>query len=152
MITAKEYIEHKKLLSKIRYIGKTYGVSKSVVEKLEKAMADSAAIDVMEVRHSEWTPIPVNGVLEFRCGNIDCARHIPFGCEPSDMHYCPYCGSKMDGDWKLYTEYRGGKPFAYRYGEPWVAMQLAMEGGYKTPEKAKQAWFEYLERERERDE
>ena len=50
-------------------------------------------------------------------------------------------------NWQLYTEYRGDKPVAYRYGEPWVAMQLAMEGGYKTPEKAKLAWLEYLETE-----
>ena len=40
----------------------------------------------------------------------------------------------------LFTEYRDGKPYAYRYGEDWVAMQLAMEGGYPTPEEAIAAW------------
>ncbi len=44
----------------------------------------------------------------------------------------------------LYVEYCGDKPIAYRYGEPWVAQQLLMEGGYKTPEEAKEKWFEYL--------
>ena len=44
-------------------------------------------------------------------------------------------------DWQLYTEYRGDKPYAYRYGPEWVAMQLYMEGGYKTPEEAKLAWL-----------
>lgn len=50
---------------------------------------------------------------------------------------------------KLYTMCRDGKPVAYRYGEPWVAMQLAMEGGYKTSEEAEKAWFEYNERQKE---
>lgn len=49
---------------------------------------------------------------------------------------------------ELYTEYRDGKPHAYRYGEEWVAMQLAMEGGYPTPEEAIAAW----EREEKRRE
>ena len=48
--------------------------------------------------------------------------------------------------YQLYTEYRGGKPVAYRYGEPWVAEQLLVEGGYSTPEEAKAVWFEYLEK------
>ena len=50
-------------------------------------------------------------------------------------------------NWQLYTEYRDGKPVAYRYGEPWVAMQLYVEGGYKTPEEAKAAWVDYLVKE-----
>ena len=41
---------------------------------------------------------------------------------------------------QLYTLYRGDKPVAYRYGEEWRAMQLAMEGGYKTPITAWLAW------------
>lgn len=40
----------------------------------------------------------------------------------------------------LYTLYRGDKPIAYRYGESWRAMQLAIDGGYPTPEEAKAAW------------
>ena len=40
----------------------------------------------------------------------------------------------------LYTLYRGDKPIAYRYGEEWRAMQLMMEGGYKTPLTAWLAW------------
>ena len=48
-------------------------------------------------------------------------------------------------DWELYTEYRGDKPVAYRYGPEWVGMQLYVEGGYKTPEEAKLRWLEYWE-------
>ena len=41
---------------------------------------------------------------------------------------------------RMYVEYRDDKPIAYRYGEPWVMQQLLMEGGYKTPEEAMEAW------------
>ena len=50
--------------------------------------------------------------------------------------------------WQLYIEYRDGTPHAYRYGPEWVAMQLYMEGGYKTPEEAKLRWLEYWEAHR----
>ena len=53
--------------------------------------------DYVEVKHGEWVMIPVNGVAEYRCGNIDCCRIIPFGKSPYEMLYCPYCGAKMDG-------------------------------------------------------
>ena len=33
-----------------------------------------------------------------------------------------------------------GKPIAYRYGPEWKAMQLLLEGGYKTREEAIEAW------------
>ena len=48
----------------------------------------------------------------------------------------------LDGneECQMYTLCRDGNPVAYRYGEPWVAQQLLMEGGYKTPEEAKKAW------------
>ena len=48
----------------------------------------------------------------------------------------------------LYISYRGDTPVAYRYGEPWRAMQLAMEGGYPTPEEAKEAWEREVTNER----
>ena len=51
-------------------------------------------------------------------------------------------------DWQLYTKYRGETPVAYRYGPEWVAMELMMEGGYKTPEEAKLRWLEYWEAHR----
>jgi hypothetical protein len=41
---------------------------------------------------------------------------------------------------QMYTKYRNGEPVAYRYGEPWVATQLFLEGGYKTPEEAIEVW------------
>ena len=53
----------------------------------------------------------------------------------------------------LYIEYRDGKPHAYRYGEPWVAMELAMEGGYPTEQEAREARERYKEaRNRDRTE
>ena len=47
---------------------------------------------------------------------------------------------------KMYIKYVDGKPYQYRYGESWRAMQLHVDGGYPTPEEAKAAW----EREQER--
>lgn len=41
---------------------------------------------------------------------------------------------------QMYVEYRDGKPYGYRYGEDWVAMQLYCEGGYRTEEEAIAAW------------
>lgn len=48
-------------------------------------------------------------------------------------------------DWKLYTKEIGDVRVEYRYGPDWVAMELMMEGGYKTPEEAKLRWLEYWE-------
>ena len=50
---------------------------------------------------------------------------------------------------QLYTLYQGDKPIAFRYGEPWVAMELFMEGGFKTEAEAREYWAKYKE---ERDE
>lgn len=46
----------------------------------------------------------------------------------------------MDEECKMYILYRDNIPIAYRYGEEWVAQKLLMEGGYITPEEAKEAW------------
>ena len=51
-------------------------------------------------------------------------------------------------DESLYVSYRNGEPYEYRYGEPWVAMQLLMEGGYPTPEEAKRKWQEWKRQRR----
>ena len=50
-----------------------------------------------------------------------------------------------DKECKLYILYQNKKPIAYRYGEPWVSQQLLMEGGYPTPEEAKEAWYKWKE-------
>lgn len=46
----------------------------------------------------------------------------------------------MSEELKMYVEYRDGVPSKYRYGEPWRATQLLVDGGYDTPEEAKAAW------------
>jgi hypothetical protein len=51
-----------------------------------------------KVIHMGWVGIPVNGVWRYRCGNINCARLIPFGCEPNELDFCPYCGAIADKD------------------------------------------------------
>ena len=53
-----------------------------------------------------------------------------------------------DPEWDLYIK-ESGERREYRYGPSWKAMQLMMEGGYKTPEEAKAAWLkEWEEREK----
>lgn len=47
----------------------------------------------------------------------------------------------MSEELKMYVEYRDGKPHGYLYGPEWKQMELYMEGGYDTPEKAIEAWF-----------
>lgn len=46
----------------------------------------------------------------------------------------------MSEELKMYTKYVDGKPYQYRYGEPWRATQLMVDGGYDTPEEAKARW------------
>jgi len=41
---------------------------------------------------------------------------------------------------QMYVLCRDGVAVAYRYGEPWVAQQLLMEGGFPTEEEAIEAW------------
>ena len=49
-------------------------------------------------------------------------------------------GFGVSEELKMYTKYVDGKPYQYRYGESWRAMQLYVDGGYPTPEEAKAAW------------
>lgn len=41
---------------------------------------------------------------------------------------------------QMYVKVRNGIPVAFRYGEPWVAMQLHIDGGFPTEEEARKAW------------
>ena len=65
-----------------------------------------------------------------------------------DWRCCPYCGKDIPDEvqeyeaeeLKMYVEYRDGEPHSYLYGPSWKAMELMIDGGYKTPEEAKAAW------------
>lgn len=41
---------------------------------------------------------------------------------------------------QMYIEYWDHVPVKYRYGPPWAAMALVVDGGYDTPEEAMEAW------------
>lgn len=47
----------------------------------------------------------------------------------------------MSEELKLYTKHIGDVATEYLYGPEWKSMELLMEGGYDTPEKAIEAWF-----------
>lgn len=67
-----------------------------MVEFAINAIECAPAVDAEPVVHSKWKMIPVNGVACYRCGNLNCARLMPFGCMPHELPRCPYCGAKMD--------------------------------------------------------
>lgn len=54
---------------------------------------------------------------------------------------------------KMYAvlDSQSGK-IAYRYGEPWVMMQLFIDGGFSTKEEAMEAWEREQEAFAKRDE
>lgn len=62
--------------------------------------------------------------------------------------FCPECGATTapalvpEERLKLFTKEFGDGRKEYRYGPDWVAMELLLEGGYDTPDEAKQAWEE----------
>lgn len=41
---------------------------------------------------------------------------------------------------QMYIGYRDNVPIKYRYGPPWAAVALMIDGGYDTPEAALAAW------------
>ena len=86
------------------------------------------------------------GRYQVKCRNSECNCN-PYTSVYDDANKAIDAWNDREADKKeeedklaLYTQYRNGKPVGYRYGEPWVAMQLAIEGGYKTPKEAMEAW------------
>lgn len=51
----------------------------------------------------------------------------------------------------LYVMYHDDEAVAYRYGAPWVAMELMMEGGFDTEEEAREHWARYKEEDTDED-
>lgn len=45
----------------------------------------------------------------------------------------------------MYVEWRDGMPSLYRYGDESAIMALSVDGGYRTPEEAKAAYYKELE-------
>jgi rubrerythrin len=64
--------------------------SKRVVELLESA----PTVDAVEVVHGWWIELP-GMEPDYRCS--ECGQSYAWW-EPSEAHYCPNCGAKMDGD------------------------------------------------------
>ena len=93
------YIDADKLARKIRYIFKTYGVSKVITEKVNKVLNDSTA-DVVEVKHGEWENVRVvseeYGFAEVYYQHKDC-KISPTELYKSPYEHCPRCGAIMNG-------------------------------------------------------
>ena len=51
-------------------------------------------VDAVEVKHGWWIELP-SMEPDYKCS--ECGRSYAWW-EPSEAHYCPNCGAKMDGD------------------------------------------------------
>lgn len=64
------------------------------ISAAESDLLDIPDEDVVEVRYSKWVGFPNNGVWDIKCAS--CHRLLPFGQNPKDLNYCPYCGARME--------------------------------------------------------
>ena len=95
---AKEYIERRALTRKVRYIIEKHGLSNVIGEKLKKAIEDSTAADVVEVKHGEWGKEKWMHTDQHICSL--CHSTVRVHPQSVEYRYCPYCGAKMDGERK----------------------------------------------------
>lgn len=88
----KEYIEKEKVLKLIESgMAWNWGYN-TLYDEVENL----PAADVVEVRHGRW--IEIEGSF-WECSACNCRMYFEDGT-PSEngCHYCPNCGTKMDGD------------------------------------------------------
>ena len=63
-------------------------------EEVEQAIMEAPTVDAVEVVHGWWIELP-SMEPDYKCS--ECGRSYAWW-EPSEAHYCPNCGAKMDGD------------------------------------------------------
>ncbi len=103
---SKEYIEREAVanavkkwlgMAKCPYITGSY--NQGEIAAYETALDEIITIpaaDVVEVRHGRW--IKIEGLSsDYCCSECNKQWWTPF---PEEMHYCPNCGAKMDGERK----------------------------------------------------
>ena len=57
-------------------------------------LSELPTVDAVEVVHGWWIELP-GMEPDYKCS--ECGRSYAWW-EPSEAHYCPNCGAKMDGD------------------------------------------------------
>lgn len=92
-----DLISRKELLENFEWLkSQAAECSRSEIDSYIERIKNAPAVDAEPVIHSNWVMIPVNYVARYRCGNLNCARLLPFGCVPNELPRCPTCGAKMD--------------------------------------------------------
>jgi hypothetical protein len=67
-----------------------YYLAEDVIPDIDNA----PTVDAVEVVHGWWIELP-GMEPDYKCS--ECGRSYAWW-EPSEAHYCPNCGAKMDGD------------------------------------------------------
>ena len=100
----KKYIDKAELLDALARLKERWGntfTAEGVGEAIEKVKQAYTA-DVVEVRHGFWTAHPASYECSI-CGNeffVEGYAEDYDAVEDYDLHYCPNCGAKMDGERK----------------------------------------------------
>ena len=77
--------------------GRSGGKTMTTVLSALKKMVDNApTVDAVEVVHGRWIELP-SMEPDYKCS--ECGRSYAWW-EPSEAHYCPNFGAKMDGERK----------------------------------------------------
>lgn len=88
-----EHIEREALLEDIDAAQKNGGMGEVVAGTLKRYVKRQPAADVAPVRHGQWMEMP-SMEPEYECSA--CGRTYAWW-EPSEAHFCPGCGARMEG-------------------------------------------------------
>lgn len=99
MATEKRLIDANLLDSKLDALAKKYaGQGRFEAAKdyyfVQTVLVSAPTVDAVEVMHGWWIELP-GMEPDYKCS--ECGRTYAWW-EPSEAHYCPNCGAKMDGD------------------------------------------------------
>jgi hypothetical protein len=65
-----------------------------LLHAIKNTLDTTPTVDAVEVAHGWWIELP-SMEPDYKCS--ECGRSYAWW-EPSEAHYCPNCGAKMDGD------------------------------------------------------
>lgn len=71
------------------------GLSNQIKRSAHRILASLPAANVVEVRHGEWHRLEVCD--KWQCSECGVLMGIEGTPNENLLHYCPYCGAKMDG-------------------------------------------------------
>lgn len=87
--------------SKIKFSGETLKDDNEIYVRLsdvKKAIEQTPAVDVVEVKRGHWINAPICGEAVCGCSVCDYYSRIRAHNGKVFQKYCPHCRAKMDGD------------------------------------------------------